>query len=46
MEDNPKITIAIPVYNGEKFLKKCVDSILKQTRMDFELLISDNASTD
>lgn len=46
MENNPKITIAIPVYNGEKFLKKCVDSILKQTRIDFELLISDNASTD
>tara|TARA_B110000438_G_scaffold135785_1_gene131289 strand:- start:5949 stop:6848 length:900 start_codon:yes stop_codon:yes gene_type:complete len=46
MKGHPKITIAIPVYNGEKFLKKCVESILKQTRVDFELIISDNASTD
>ena len=41
-----KITIGIPVYNGEKFLKTCVESILKQTQVDFELIISDNASTD
>ena len=46
MGDHPKITVAIPVYNGEKFLKTCVESILKQTRVDFELIISDNASTD
>ena len=44
--DQPKITIGVPVYNGEKFIKKCLDSILKQTRIDFELIISDNASTD
>jgi len=46
MIKSPKITIGVPVYNGEKFLKKCVDSILKQTRTDFELIISDNASID
>lgn len=43
---NPKITIGLPVYNGEKFIKKCIESILNQTFLDFELLISDNASTD
>ena len=42
----PKITIGLPVYNGEKFIKKCIESILNQTFLDFELLISDNASTD
>ena len=42
----PKITIGLPVYNGDKFLKECIESILNQTFLDFELLISDNASTD
>jgi glycosyltransferase involved in cell wall biosynthesis len=42
----PKITIGLPVYNGEKFIKTCIESILNQTFLDFELLISDNASTD
>jgi len=46
MADYPKITIGVPVYNGEKFIQKCLESVLKQTRTDFELLISDNASTD
>lgn len=42
----PKLTIGLPVYNGEIFLHQCLDSILKQTFSDFELIISDNASTD
>jgi len=42
----PKITIGIPVYNGEKFIHKCIESILQQTNRNFELIISDNASTD
>ena len=42
----PKLSIGLPVYNGEKFLKKCLDSLLAQTFSDFELIISDNASTD
>lgn len=41
-----KITIGMPVYNGEKFLKKRLDSILGQTYSDFELVISDNCSKD
>jgi len=40
------ITIGIPVFNGENFIEKCINSVLNQTFKDFELLISDNASTD
>lgn len=42
----PKVSIGLPVYNGEDFLKEALDSILSQTFKDFELVISDNASTD
>ena len=41
-----KISIGLPVYNGERFLKAKLDSILQQTYTNFELIISDNASTD
>ena len=41
-----KLTIGIPVYNGEKFLEEKITSILNQDFIDFELIISDNASTD
>jgi len=41
-----KISIGMPVYNGEKFIKSSLDSILKQTYPYFELIISDNASYD
>jgi len=40
------ITIGMPVYNGEKFICKALDSLLTQTFSDFELILSDNASTD
>ena len=43
---NLKISIGMPVYNGEKFIRNSLDSILSQTFRDFELIISDNASTD
>ena len=42
----PKITIGIPVYNGEDFLARSIESILAQTYGDFCLIISDNCSTD
>ena len=42
----PRVSIGLPVYNGERFLQKSVDSILGQTYEDFELIICDNASTD
>ncbi|MCK6372134.1 MAG: glycosyltransferase [Gammaproteobacteria bacterium] len=42
----PRVSIAVPVYNGERYLSQCLDSLLGQTYGDFELVISDNASTD
>lgn len=40
------ISICVPVYNGGIFLEKCINSILNQTFTEFELLISDDCSTD
>jgi glycosyltransferase involved in cell wall biosynthesis len=42
----PCLSIGLPVYNGEPFLTAALDSILDQTFRDFELIISDNGSTD
>ena len=44
--NNPRISIGAPVYNGEQFLQAALDSLLWQTLEDFELIISDNGSTD
>jgi glycosyltransferase involved in cell wall biosynthesis len=44
--DVPRVSIGLPVYNGERFLEIALESILNQTFQDFELVISDNASTD
>ena len=46
MQGNPKITLGLLVYNGERYLAQTIDSLLSQTYEDFVLLISDNASTD
>jgi glycosyltransferase involved in cell wall biosynthesis len=43
---NPRVTIGLPVRNGARYLREAIDSILAQTYRGFELLISDNASTD
>lgn len=42
----PAVSIGIPVFNGENFLEATLDSLLSQTFGDFEIVISDNASTD
>jgi glycosyltransferase involved in cell wall biosynthesis len=42
----PKVSLGIPVYNGENYLLACLESLLDQTFTDFELIIVDNASTD
>ncbi|MDR1503608.1 MAG: glycosyltransferase [Prevotella sp.] len=42
----PEITVLMPVRNGEKYIKEAIDSILKQSFIDFELLIIDDGSTD
>jgi len=42
----PRVSIGLPVFNGEKYIEDALDSILTQTYTDFELIIVDNASTD
>lgn len=42
----PRVSIGLPVYNGERFLEDAINSLLAQTYQDFELIISDNASAD
>ncbi len=42
----PTLTIGLPVYNGEEYLTQALDALLAQTYTDYELIISDNASTD
>lgn len=42
----PKISVIVPVYNTEKYLHRCIDSILAQTFTDFELLLIDDGSKD
>ncbi len=43
---DPRVSVGVPVYNGEKYLRLALDSLLAQTFPDFEVIISDNASTD
>jgi glycosyltransferase involved in cell wall biosynthesis len=45
-EGKPRVSIGMPVYNGERYLLETLDSLLAQTFKDFELIISDNGSTD
>jgi glycosyltransferase involved in cell wall biosynthesis len=42
----PRVSIGLAVYNGQRFIRETLDSLLAQTFGDFELIISDNASTD
>jgi glycosyltransferase involved in cell wall biosynthesis len=42
----PEVSIGMPVYNGEMLIRQALDSVLEQTFADFELIISDNGSTD
>ena len=42
----PKVSVIVPVYNVERYLNQCVESLLRQTLPDFELLLVNDASTD
>ena len=46
LNNQPKLSIGLPIYNGEKFLEQAIESLLSQTFKDFEIIICDNASTD
>ncbi len=46
MKKSPRVTIGVPIYNGEKYMRQAFDSILNQTFTDFEVIIADNGSTD
>lgn len=46
MSSHPKVTVLMSVYNGERFLREAIDSVLSQDFQDFEFLIVDDASTD
>jgi glycosyltransferase involved in cell wall biosynthesis len=46
LKTRPRLSIGLPVYNGARFLPAALDSLLGQTFGDFELILSDNASTD
>ena len=42
----PKISVIVPLYNAEKYLSRCIDSVLAQTFTDFELILINDGSTD
>lgn len=46
MSTTPRLTIGLPVYNGEQYVAESLESLLGQSFTDFELIIADNASTD
>lgn len=43
---NPKVSLGVPVYNGERYLEAALDALASQTFTDFEVIICDNASSD
>lgn len=43
---NPKISVIVPIYNAEKYLNRCIDSILNQTFTEIEVLLINDGSTD
>ncbi len=45
-QKNPKVSIIIPVYNTEEYLKQCLDSIINQTLKDIEIILINDGSTD
>ena len=46
LKNGPLISVVVPVYNMEKFLSRCVDSILRQTYESLEIILVDDCYTD
>lgn len=46
MSDSPLISVIIPVYNVEKYLHRCLDSVIEQTYKNLEVILIDDGSTD
>lgn len=44
--ENPKISVIVPVYNAEMYIRRCIDSLLSQTFLDFEILLVNDGSPD
>ena len=43
---SPKVSIVVPVYNGERYIRETIQSVKRQTEEDWELLLVDDVSTD
>ena len=44
--DSPKVSVVVPVYNVEKYIHRCVDSLINQTLTDIEIILVDDGSPD
>ena len=44
--ESPKVSVVVPIYNVEKYLRQCLDSIVNQTLKDIEIICVDDGSTD